>query len=750
MDRDRDHVVNHPLWPIFCLLVLTTGCTQQPTAKTLPVPVINTSQSSIPIVTEPPIPLNNQVPAHVRSSEFFYGTGSSIGPGGAVQISTTGAYPDASGSGITLNFANANVRAVAKAILGDLLKLNYEVDPTVQGTITLTTASPVDRSAVLSIFEQSLLLAGLALVQQNDLYRIVPAADAPRQAGIPIVAQTGEPVSPGFGLEIVPLRYISASQMQKLLQPLVPNGSIISVDNTRNILTIAGTADQRLTILGDVALFDVNQMAGKSFALFHPQSIDAEDLARGLQAIIAGPEGQGLGDVVQIVALDRLNAVLVISTQSQYLTELQDWATRLDQPSDNDNQQLYVYHVQNGKAADLASVLTKAFAPPGAQNQNPAAVAGSPGPTSASINPAATAGVGPITIGGSQNTPMPLAGSNVLAAANNLNGGPAPAANGNNVPDVDSSNYGNDNGPEDSNSGPPPLSVTADNVNNALIIRCLPNEYPEIQQALRELDIPPMQVLIEASVAEVTLTNQLQYGVQYYFQGGSTKVIQTTSATQAVSAALPGFAAIFQDGQSIPVILSALQSLTTVTVLSAPELLVLNNQTASLQVGDEVPIATEQSQSTLTSNAPVINSIEYQNTGVILKVTPRVNADGLVTMDVSQEVSDVSTTTSSTLNSPTISERLISSSVAIHDGQTVALGGLISDNRTKGRSGIPFLQNIPYLGTLFSTTNNSVNRTELLVLLTPHVVSDEYQAQAITNELRSKLAGTLPALAAGQ
>jgi general secretion pathway protein D len=219
--------------------------------------------------------------------------------------------------------------------------------------------------------------------------------------------------------------------------------------------------------------------------------------------------------------------------------------------------------------------------------------------------------------------------------------------------------------------------------------------------------------------------------------------------TATVSPIAPGFSAIFQNGANIQVILSALQALTKVDVLSAPEVMVLNNQTASLQVGDEVPIATQESQSTLTNNAALVNCIAYQNTGVILKVTPRVNSGGLVTMDISQEVSDVSQTTTSTLNSPTISERLISTSVAVHDGQTLALGGLISDSRTNSKSGIPYLEDIPYLGTLFSTTNHQVNRTELLVLLTPHVIGDEYQAESVTDDLRDKLIETAPVFSVG-
>ena len=712
------------------------GCSASPPPPEPPRPAVAVSAAAAPVVTGAPIPLLSAPAYQGGGTQFYYGNGATLGAAQSEAASPNGAYPDQSGAGMTLNFSNADVRDVAKAVLGDLLKLNYEIDPSVQGTITLTTASPVSRDAVLPIFEQSLLLAGLALVQQNELYRIVPAADAPRQAGAPMIASPGAAVSPGFGLEIVPLRYVAASQMQNLLQPLVPSGSIISVDASRNILMIAGTTDQRAAILQDVALFDVDQLAGKSFALFHPHAVDAEDLVRGLNAIMGGPNGENLAGVVQLIALDRLNAVLAIASQPRYLPELQQWVLRLDQPSESNQQQLYVYRVQNGKAADLAAVLSSAFAPNAA-----AAAPNAPAAAAPNANGASDASLNPLLGSLSQPTPstpqgLPQAQPDAQQPADD-NGGTQ-----------DQTDAGGDAG-EVTGFGAD-IKITADNVNNALLIRCLPSEYAEIQQALAQLDVQPLQVMIEASVAEVTLTNQLQYGIQYYFKNSHVQVVQSNTASSAISAALPGFAAILQEGDSIPLVLSALQALTTVTVLSAPEVLVLNNQTASLQVGDEVPIETEQSQSTITSTATIINSIQYANTGVILKVTPRVNAGGLVTMDISQEVSEVATTTSSTLNTPTISERQIGTSVAIHDGQTVALGGLISDNRNHGKSGVPFLQNIPYLGDLFSTTNDSVDRTELLVLLTPHVIGDADQAQAVTDELRAKLDETLPALANGQ
>jgi general secretion pathway protein D len=283
------------------------------------------------------------------------------------------------------------------------------------------------------------------------------------------------------------------------------------------------------------------------------------------------------------------------------------------------------------------------------------------------------------------------------------------------------------------------LSITADGVNNALLIVATSSEYEVIEAALKRLDIRPLQVMIEAAIAEVTLTKDLRFGVQWMFNNGHNDLTLSGISSGAVSQSFPGFSYLYTGGSRITAVLSALEDITKVQVLSSPKVMVLNNQTATLEVGDQVPVATQSSVSTLTSDATVVNSIDYKSTGVILTVTPRVNEGGLVLMDISQEVSDVTTTTTSSLDSPTINERKIGSTIAIQDGQTIALGGLISDNRSDGRTGVPFLQSIPVVGSLFRQDSRSDTRTELLVLITPHVVRNSTEAADITADLRSKL-----------
>jgi general secretion pathway protein D len=292
------------------------------------------------------------------------------------------------------------------------------------------------------------------------------------------------------------------------------------------------------------------------------------------------------------------------------------------------------------------------------------------------------------------------------------------------------------------------LSIIPDRQNNALLIYGTGQETETVQAMLRKIDILPLQVRIDAVIAEVTLNDNLQYGTQFYFKAGGINGILNfatqqglQSPTQAqLNLSFPGFFIGGHDAGGAPFALNALQQVTTVRVLSSPQLMVLDNQPARLQVGNVVPYLSQTSQSTLTNNAPVINSINYQQTGVVLDVTPRVNSGGLVTLDISQEVSDVSNQiTTQGINSPTFFDRSISSRVVVQDGQTIGLAGLISDNTQTGNQGIPWLKDIPILGALAGNQTNTRQRTELLMLLTPHVLHDRRDARALTEDMREQL-----------
>ena len=254
----------------------------------------------------------------------------------------------------------------------------------------------------------------------------------------------------------------------------------------------------------------------------------------------------------------------------------------------------------------------------------------------------------------------------------------------------------------------------------------------------------PPQVLIEATVAEVQLNNQLQFGVQWYLQnlqnfgGGFLSSVSPLATTgPPIVPTLPGLNLTYT-GANVQVALNALQQVTDVEVLATPRMLVLANDTATLQVGSSVPVITS-SASGIQSNSLIVNNVDYRDTGVVLTVTPRVGDSGVIYIDVQQEVSDVSTTTTSDIDSPTIDQRKFHTQIAVQSGQSVAIGGLIQTSKTKSDSGVPYLSRIPLLGAAFRQRLDSRSRDELVVFLKPTLVRSRSEADAVTDELAAGL-----------
>jgi general secretion pathway protein D len=585
---------------------------------------------------------------------------------------------------ISLNFPNADVRVAAKAILGDMLHLDYSVDPSVNGTVSAITSSPVARSSVLEVFERALRASNLALVPQGRGFQITSAAN-------PGAVATIAPGATGYGTEMVTLQFVNAEELKRLLDSLLP-GTVSSIDPNRNMLVIAGTTGQRAAVRDILAQFDVNWLRNMSFALYVPQRTDGRLIVPELDKLINDPSAPTRG-LVRLISMDKLNGILAISAQPQYLEDVRRWVEILDREGQNNERRLFVYNVQNGRARDLAKTLNTAFgtsaaSDAGTNNPNPFATtdgSGTSAPLARSPQPSAPNAI-------SAHAPSASAGSDAAIRA----------------------------------------SISADETNNAIIVYGAQRDYAVIEDALRKLDVLPFQVMIEAAITEVSLTDNLRYGVQWNFTQGSSNFAQTDgTATDPVtgqatpllpSRIVPGFS-YFYSSSDISATLNALEKRTNVKVISAPKLLVLNNQTAALQVGDQVPITTQSATNLNSSNNNIVNSVEYRDTGVILKVTPpRVNSSGLVLLDIAQEVSDVASNQTSGIDSPTISTRRISTSIAVQDGQVIALGGLFRNSKTYGKNGVPVISRVPVLGSLFGTHNNVQNRTELLVILKPHVL----------------------------
>jgi general secretion pathway protein D len=633
------------------------------------------------------------------------------------------------GGGVMLNVVDGELREVVRMVLESALHANYVIDPSVGGRITVQTTRPVPPQDLVPVLDAVLRMNGAALVQTGDLFKVVPIDQALAAGAMPDVEPLPDAGTRGFGVQVVPLRFVSATELGPVLQPFNPPGGTIQVDAVRNLLLLAGPSDQLASLRDLVSIFDVDWMRGMSFGLFPLENATAPDLAQELDQIFGGTEAGPLAGVVKVVPIERLSSILVVSSQPAYLDEAATWIERLDRTSEGEEPQLYVYPVQNARATNLAEVLGGIF---GAQAATVGASLLAPGREALQLQSSQGFEMGATEAQATQ--PGEQTAERVLPTRP----APAPAVSAPLSPTSVAF------GPEE--EGQPEIRIIADDSTNSLVIRARPVDYRKIRDAIEKLDSLPLQVLLEATIAEVTLSNQLRYGVEWFFRSGDFEATFSQRDTGAVAGTFPGFSALFSNADA-RILLTALEQISDVNVISSPQLLVLDNQTARLQVGDQVPITTQSATSVISPEAPIVNSIELRDTGVILTVTPRVNAGGLVIMEIQQEVSNVvraETVTQSELTTPTISQRLVTSTVVVQSGQTVALGGLITDNQNRSRSGVPILSSIPIIGTLFSTRNRTHDRTELLVLITPRVIDSPQRAQAVTNELRRRLSGIAP------
>jgi general secretion pathway protein D len=470
--------------------------------------------------------------------------------------------------------------------------------------------------------------------------------------------------------------------------------------------------------------------------------------------------------------MERVNAVLVVSSQPRYIDEARRIFALVERARARTERSWHVVYLQNSPTNDVAYVLQRAFTPndvsapaPGSGQATPGQTAPGQGTHTSTGGPSGGTGMGQSgfgqpggAMGGSQSASP--GGSLGTSLGGSMGAGTAGLSGGmNGVADVSSLSGRSDGNPllGGLGSGNPAGEVNTDAMriipnaqNNAILIFATPRENDTLDAMIRKIDILPLQVRIDAVIAEVTLNDALKYGTQFFFRSGGVNGVLSTAdqdvgagrlTTAVLGTALPGFIVGGNGIGGAPIVLSALQAVTSVQVLSSPQLMVLDNQSARLQVGDVVPYLSQTSQSTIALNAPIINSINYQQTGVIMQVTPRVNSGGLVTLDISQEVSDVATTTTTFgINSPTFLQRSVNSRVVVQDGQTIGLAGLIRDNVTKSNSGIPWLKDVPLLGLLAGTQGNSRQRTELIVLITPHVIRDQREARSLTEDMRDQLA----------
>ena len=695
--------------------------------------------------------VNSTIPSDRSQQRAFVSTASPAVP--APAPSSLSVKTEQNGD-ITLNFVDTDIREIVRTVLGTTLNVNYTIDPNVHGTGSIDTPTPLPRSALLPTLETLLNENGATIIQRNGIYAVVPL---PAGATRNLVSGTN---APGAGTQVVPLRYASAKDLAKVLEPYVAEGGKIAADPARNAVIVSGDQAVRQTLVGLVRAFDIDILVGQSYALFPVGDGDPAKRASEFERVLQAQGEGALAGLVRVIPMDRVNAVLVVSSQPRYIDAARRFFRLTREVEDATARSWHVYYVQNGQSADLELLLQRAFTP---RNVSPTPAppgTTAPGAAPLAIAPGGAPGGGPIGggLGGAIGVTGAAGGLGGAAGGMSAAAGGAAGTFGAGIPP-----------PPQTAEAPPlatePLSaetgpagagaenrirIIANRRNNALLIYATPSEYSVIEGMLRKIDIIPLQVLIEATIAEVTLNDDLQYGTQFFLKTGH--IAQTLGAPNPPFQPLGGltFPSTFSGfilSHAPRYAIEALAAVTKVKVLSAPQVMVLDNEPARLQVGQQVPVLTGTATSTLTTGAPVVNSVDYHATGVIMQVTPRVNSGGLVTLDIAQEVSDVAPqATNSVAGSPTFDDQTFRTRVAIQDGQTVGMAGLIRDNLSEGNSGLPFLKDIPLLGTLLSSQNNTRARSELLVLITPHVVHDQRDARALTEDLRSQLvnAGLLP------
>ena len=609
--------------------------------------------------------------------------------------------------GVTLNFEKAQLHEFLSVVFDKILKQNYIVDPSVIGTVTLHTTRPITQAAVLPTVETVLQLNNAAVIYDDGVYRVIPLEAAPHAARSPSVGRYSSGKDVGYGFQVVPLQFAAATEVEKILTPFLANGSTLRVDAARNVLILGGPRFRLEELLATVRTFDVDWLKGMSFAMFHLEYADAVTMVEELEQIIGAGSESPLAGIVRLLPIERLNAVLVIAHRADHIASVRSLIEKFDLGVEGSGgRRLFVYELENGKAENIANSLQQVFGT--GEVEAPASRQG--GLSADSVFRSAS----------SVSRPVPQPGASSVGQAQ------APvAADGSGG--IAAEQQGN-------------IKVIADTDNNSILVLASQEDYRSIEAAIRRLDVPPRQVLIEATIAEVSLSDNLNYGVRWFLEKTDWEL--GFNAPVPTGAGGEGLAfAFFDQDSSVHAFFDLLAANSNVKFLSTPQVMVLDNHTANIRVGDQIPVTTRSSQSTTNPDAPIVTEVQFRDTGTLLTVTPRINAGGQVTLEISQEVSlPGSSPAVGGGGNVSIAQRTINSSVTVQSGQTVVLGGLILENTTEGRSGIPILQDIPLLGkALFSKTTQDVFRTELLITVKPQVITNSSEMRRATEELRRQM-----------
>jgi general secretion pathway protein D len=682
------------------------------------------------------------LPTAEDKARMFKGTGVLVRgqpPGGGLPAGP-GVRPQA-GGGVVLNFEGADLREVVRNILGDILNESYTIDATVGGQVTIRTSSGIPREALIATLETLLRMNGAMIVKEGGLYKVLPSAAGVRGNVTPQLGNSQRALPPGFSVQIVPLRYIGTREMVRVLEPFTKDAGAVRPDDLRNLLILSGTELELKHLLETIDMFDVDWMAGMSVGLFTLQNSDVKTVSQELDKAMGDRNAGPLAGILRIIPIERMNALLVITPQPAYLDEAKKWIARLDQGGGGDGPRFYVYHLQNQRAEKLGPLLTQAFTGRAAPAGAPAAPTVAPGTPAGSIvsPPAFQAQTAPVAPTIQVTTPPAQPGPIAQAIAR--------AAEGIGIVRN--------------------IQVVADRDNNTLLIVATPPEHTVIEAALRKLDVPSRQVMMEVTVASVALTDELDFGIDWLFKGGAPSgrgsgglivgagstagnpAVPSGTGTNAANPVLglaQGFTYIINNANfpgGVQAVLRLLDTYGDTKVIANPHLAALDNQKATIKSGDKIPICQQTfvgSGVGTAVNGAVTTTSQYIDTGVLLQVTPHINAGGLVTLDVQVEVSvpgELPKTCEGL--APAINTRSLQSILNVQSGQTMVMGGLITDNKQNKSAGLPFLSRIPIIGGLFGQQTLVNNRTELVMFITPRVVETEIDLKNVVEDLRRRM-----------
>ena len=705
---------------VMSLVVIIASCSTTPHPPIRPMSTgktIKSASNELPDSSDPVISTALNTDPGVTDIEIYEGTGVFINEEAASR------RPEvvAADGEIVLNFEGESIQSVVHTILGEVLQETFVIGPGVSGQVTFSTSKPVSRDELMPILELLLRWNGATMVYTEGRYHVLPVSDAIKGHLFPEMGSAD--LAMGFEVRAVPLQYIAATEMAKILEPYVREGAIINADQFRHMIFLAGTPEELRNYLKTVEIFDVDWLEGMSVGIFPLTTVDVNSIISELETIFGSNAESPLAGMFRFVPLERLGSVMVITFQQEYLYKAEEWIEILDRGAAGAGKQLYVYRVKNLEAPILAGYLMQLFgggqAPQRTQNRPQGTLA---------------PGLEPATVGSVSDFNQNRLGTQQQNQAQGSQGGAMEIGSGE-------------------------IRITSILETNSLLIQATSAEFNAVEAAIERIDIEPLQVLIESQVLDVELNEELQFGVNWFLTNNANLIPEGTADTSSIlqnaafgsgSAESGGFnflttlATPLSNGLPfVQATIAALDEVTDVRSLAAPSLLVRNNATATITVGTQVPV---QSSSMSTGTNNVVSSAQYVSTGITLTVTPRINPGGLVYMDIQQDVSrpgardpDISVS-----GNPPINNKTVTSQVAVQSGQTVFLGGLISEQDSRGRTGVPYLSRVPIIGPLFGAKTKALSRSETLVMITPTVIESAVDLKEISQDMEKEFSKVPP------